>query len=212
MRELSPVDRLIAYTERAVRTLQPGSLHPGRANPGDAVEEHQLDEEARDLSVRLLRVDHTGEVCAQALYQGQALTAGDSPVRRKLEQAAEEEVDHLAWCERRLKELGGRTSVLNPLFYAGSFAIGAAAGTLGKRWNLGFLAETERQVTSHLDDHLARISPDDRKSRAVLEQMKADEQAHATTAVEHGGARLPAPVSGLMRLASRAMTGTTQWI
>jgi ubiquinone biosynthesis monooxygenase Coq7 len=154
----------------------------------------------------LLRVDHAGEVCAQALYQGQALTARRADVRSRLEQAAREENDHLAWCGRRLEELGSHRSLLNPLWYAGSFAIGALAGLAGDRWSLGFLAETERQVVRHLDGHLADLPPDDMKSRAILEQMREDEGRHATTAVDAGAAELPGAVKGLMAGVSRVLT------
>lgn len=155
-----------------------------------------------------MRVNHCGEICAQALYQGQALTARDSAAREALHAAAREETEHLAWTERRIEELGGRKSLLNPLWYAGSFAMGAAAGLLGDKWNLGFLAETERQVVSHLEGHLEGLPGDDAKSRAIVEHMREDEARHAGTAVEHGGAELPAPVKSAMRLASRVMTRT----
>jgi ubiquinone biosynthesis monooxygenase Coq7 len=157
-------------------------------------------------------VNHTGEVCAQALYHGQALTARNPSARAALERAAQEETEHLAWTERRIVELGGRKSILNPLFYAGSFAMGAAAGLLGDRVNLGFLAETERQVVRHLDGHLAQLPQEDQKSRAVVEKMKADEAGHATSALQHGGAELPEPAKAAMRVASKVMTETTYWI
>ena len=212
MRTLSPIDKLIMQADRAARTLLSGQVTSTRPSPASAVDDGELAENERELSVRLLRIDHTGEVCAQALYQGQALTARASPVREQLEQAADEECDHLAWCERRLGELDGRTSVLNPIFYAGSFAIGAVAGILGDRWSLGFVAETENQVSRHLEGHLQRISPEDRRSRAVLEQMLDDEQHHATTATAHGGRELPRPIRALMRLASKVMTRSTYWV
>ena len=159
-----------------------------------------------------MRVNHTGEVCAQALYQGQALTARSRESQVALERAAGEETEHLAWTAQRIEELGGRTSVLNPLFYTGSFAIGAVAGLLGDRWNLGFLAETERLVVRHLEGHLNVLPAEDRKSRAIVDEMRHDEARHATTALEHGAAELPAPVRGLMRIASRVMTRATYWI
>ena len=159
-----------------------------------------------------MRVNHVGEVCAQALYQGQALTARSSTAQAALQHAADEETEHLAWTERRIEELGGRRSLLNPLWYAGSFAIGAAAGLLGDRWNLGFLAETERQVVEHLDGHLRQLPPEDEKSRAVIEEMRLDEARHATTALQHGGEPLPAPARAAMRLASKVMTKTAYWI
>jgi ubiquinone biosynthesis monooxygenase Coq7 len=155
-----------------------------------------------------MRINHTGEVCAQALYQGQAVTARDPSVRQSMERSAQEENDHLDWCERRIEELGGRTSLLNPLWYAGSFAIGALAGVAGDKWSLGFVAETERQVEKHLEEHLAQVSPADRKTRAILEQMKTDEIEHATKAVARGGAELPEPIRQAMQLTSKIMTGS----
>lgn len=153
-----------------------------------------------------MRVNHAGEICAQALYQGQSLTARSGNVRKSLEQAAVEEEDHLVWCERRLDELGGSTSVLGPLWYAGSFTLGAIAGAAGDRWNLAFLAETERQVETHLEGHLSRLAPADLRTRSVVEQMKADEASHRATAIALGAAELPAPLRGAMRLASKCMT------
>jgi ubiquinone biosynthesis monooxygenase Coq7 len=166
----------------------------------------------RQHAAALMRVNHTGEVCAQALYQGQALTARSPGSRAALERAAEEETEHLAWTAQRVEELGGRTSALNPVFYAGSFAMGAIAGLLGDRWNLGFLAETERQVVEHLDGHLNTLPAEDARSRAIVSEMRFDEARHATTALEHGAADLPAPARALMRLASKVMTRTTYWV
>jgi 3-demethoxyubiquinol 3-hydroxylase len=205
------LDRLIVSFDRGLRTLF-GAPTSVRQTPGDELPEADLPPHLRTHAAGLMRVNHTGEVCAQALYQGQALTARSSAARAALERAADEEIEHLAWTERRIRDLGGRTSLLNPLFYAGSFAIGAAAGLLGDRWNLGFLAETERQVVDHLSGHLRELPPADRKSRAVLEEMRADEARHATTAMRHGGSELPPPVRGAMKLASRVMTRTTYWI
>jgi len=159
-----------------------------------------------------MRVNHSGEVAAQALYQGQALTARLENVREAMERAAVEEIDHLKWCQERLQELGSHTSVLNPLWYAGSFAIGALAGIAGDRWSLGFVAETEKQVVDHLQGHLERLPLEDERSRAILEQMKQDEQHHGQAAADAGGARLPAPFRHLMTLTSRVMTRTAYWI
>jgi ubiquinone biosynthesis monooxygenase Coq7 len=159
-----------------------------------------------------MRVNHAGEICAQALYHGQAMTARSQDARQALEHAAAQETEHLAWTEQRIDELGGRVSVLNPLLYAGSLAIGAVSGLLGDKWNLGFLAETERQVEGHLDGHLERLPEDDHKSRAIVAQMKADEAEHARTALDHGGAELPLPAKQAMRAASRLMTGSTYWV
>jgi ubiquinone biosynthesis monooxygenase Coq7 len=159
-----------------------------------------------------MRINHSGEICAQALYQGQALTARNQEVKAALEQAAWEETEHLNWTETRIAELGGRTSLLNPLWYTGSLALGALAGALGDKWNLGFLAETERQVEKHLDSHLGLLPQQDERSRAILEQMKSDEIEHAATAVEHGGAELPLPVKAAMKLSSKIMTKTVYWV
>ncbi len=154
----------------------------------------------------LMRVNHAGEIAAQGLYQGQAATARLDQVRESMEQAAEEENDHLAWCEERLSELGSRPSILNPLWYAGAFTIGATAGLIGDRWSLGFVAETERQVVRHLEDHLGRLPEGDERSKAILEQMRTDEKCHGKVAEEAGGAALPAPFRGLMGIVSRVMT------
>jgi len=205
------LDRLIIPLDRALRTLfAPASST--RPIPGAHLEEDALTDSQRELSASLLRINHTGEVCAQALYDGQLLAARDEPVRKLLSDAAREETEHLAWTERRLSELGGRKSLLDPLFYTGSFALGAAAGLLGDRWSLGFLAETERQVEQHLEVHLERLPEGDRKSRAILSQMQTDEAGHSVNARRHGGGELPAPVRGAMRVASRIMTGTSRWI
>lgn len=205
------LDRLIIGFDKGLRTLfAPAPLR--RPVPGAELPEPRLDAEGRARAASLMRVNHTGEICAQALYQGQALTARHSAAREALEQAAREETEHLAWTERRIAELGGHKSVLNPLFYAGSFAIGAAAGLLGDRWNLGFLAETERQVVRHLDGHLSRLPPDDARSRAIVEQMRADESRHATSAVSHGGAALPGAVKAAMQVSSKVMTETAYWL
>jgi 3-demethoxyubiquinol 3-hydroxylase len=180
--------------------------------PGEDLPEPDLEGAEREHAAALMRVNHTGEVAAQALYQGQALTSRTSQAQGALERAAEEEVDHLAWTEKRIRELGGRKSLLNPLFYAGSFAIGATAGLLGDRWNLGFLAETERQVVEHLQSHLRKLPQEDAKSRAIIGEMALDESRHATSALEHGAAELPRPVRALMRFASTVMTRTAYWI
>ena len=211
-RYYTPVDALLINLDQAVRTLIGRPVTTGRPRPdADAPTEGLLPTEQR-LASRLMRVNHTGEVCAQALYQGQALTAQLDTVRDRMEQAASEENDHLAWCEARLKELDSYPSVLNPLFYVGAFAIGALAGKIGDRWSLGFVAETEHQVVQHLDSHLGRLPARDQASRAILEQMKEDEARHATHALIAGGARLPLPVRLLMKGASKIMTKTTYWV
>ena len=205
------LDRLITNFDQGLRTLFT-SAHSERKSPADGMAEPTLERDERALSAALMRVDHSGEVCAQALYQGQALTARGAETRRTLQAASAEEVDHLAWTAQRIAELGGRTSLLNPLWYAGSFAIGAIAGLLGDKWSYSFLAETERQVTQHLDGHLARMPQSDAKSRAVLVEMRDDEAKHATTAFAKGASAMPAPLSLVMRLASKVMTQTSFWI
>jgi 3-demethoxyubiquinol 3-hydroxylase len=204
-------DRAIIALDNALRTLF-APAQSVRPVPGAAVPESALDDDERRLSVRLMRVNHSGEVSAQALYQGQRAVARDERVAGLLSRAALEETEHLAWTERRLEQLGGRRSLLDPLWYVGSFALGAASGLLGDRWNLGFLAETERQVESHLHGHLERLPANDRRSRAIVEQMRNDEAAHAVTAQRGGAAELPGPVKLAMRLAARVMTGSSHWV
>ncbi len=205
------LDRLIVAFDNGLRTLL-APAHSARPHPDSGVADAPLDDREKQLAASLMRVNHSGEICAQALYQGQSLTARNPQARAALERAAAEETDHLAWTARRIEELGGRTSLLNPLWYAGSFALGAAAGLLGDKWNLGFLAETERQVEGHLAGHLNRLPAQDEKSRAVVEEMKNDEARHARSAIEHGAAELPAPVRRAMKLGSKVMTGTSFWI
>lgn len=212
-RYYTPVDVLLINLDQAVRTLFGRPVTTGRSRPtAEDAADSELQPAEQLLAARLMRVDHAGEVCAQALYQGQALTAKLDSVRDRMEQAAEEENDHLVWCEARLKELDSHPSLLNPLFYAGAFAIGALAGKIGDRWSLGFVAETEHQVVRHLDSHLERLPVHDLPSRAILEQMKEDEARHATNALIAGGARLPLPVRLLMKGASKIMTKTTYWV
>lgn len=201
------VDRFILALDRGLRTL--GGVSPGSARPSPAAGEAEapMSMAERRHAVGLMRVDHAGEVAAQALYHGQALTARDARVRAAMERAAQEEGDHLHWCRERLGELGGAPSRLDALWYAGSFLIGAGAGVLGDRVSLGFVAETERQVVAHLDGHLDALPAADRRSRAILARMREDEGRHATAALEAGGAELPGPVKRLMTLASRVMTG-----
>ena len=205
------VDRLILGIDRA---LAGGPSGPAarRTYPAAGLPEAALAPRERRLSQALLRVDHAGEVAAQALYEAQGLTARSPAIGRAMRQAAVEELDHLAWCRQRIAELDGRTSLLGPFWYAGSFAIGVAAGLAGDRWSLGFVAETERQVVRHLDSHLARLPAADARSRAVLARMREDEARHGTAALDHGGAELPGPIRGLMRLCARIMTGTAFWL
>ena len=198
-------DRIISEFDHTLRALA-GVHEAARPNPADEIVEAELGEKDRAHAAGLMRVNHVGEVCAQALYQGQAITARDPQARAALEQAAGEEQDHLAWSAERIRELDGRTSLLNPLWYAGSFVMGAAAGALGDRWNLAFLAETERQVEEHLSGHLQKLPAEDRRTRALVEVMRADEAKHRDTALGLGAAELPAPVKLAMRLASKVMT------
>ncbi len=211
-RNFSPMDDLLISLDQAVRTLFGQPKVTERTNPANQIEESEMDEKTRDHTARLMRINHTGEVCAQALYQGQALTAKLPQVRKNMERAAAEENDHLDWCESRLKELGSRTSYLNPVWFAGSFAIGAAAGLAGDKWSLGFVGETERQVESHLDGHLQQVPESDQKTRAILEQMKIDEIHHGETAMQAGGAELPKPIKEAMKLTSKLMTGTVYYL
>lgn len=206
---MNALDQLITTFDLGLRTVF-ATPHASRPYPAAAAAEAEMSEADRARAAALMRVNHVGEVCAQALYAGQALTARNDAVRAQLEQAAREETDHLAWCETRIGELGGRKSLLNPLWYGGAFGMGVVAGLLGDRWNLGFLAETERQVEAHLDGHLQALPDADARSRAVVEQMKADEARHAQAASDGGGAPLPAPVTRAMRLAAEVMRQTAQ--
>ena len=206
MRHLSLFDKIIANADQALRTLVPGAAQNERQSPAEDAETTEMSDSERKHAAGLMRINHTGEVCAQALYQGQALTAKDAKTREAMEQSAAEENDHLAWCEQRVEELGGRLSLLNPLWYAGSFAIGATAGAIGDKWSLGFVAETEKQVENHLQGHLDEVSEDDERTRAILEQMKADEIEHGQKAMHHGGVDLPSPIQKMMQLTSKLMT------
>jgi len=203
------LDRLIIEFDKGLKTLT-ASAHSVRpyldAQVRDAAE---LDAEEKRHAAALMRINHCGEVCAQALYNGQALTAKNPQIKQALAQASKEETEHLAWCEKRIHELGSHTSLLNPLWYAGSFTLGALAGAIGDKWNLGFLAETERQVGAHLDKHLKELPSQDEKSRAILAQMKIDEAHHADTAVHLGAAELPQPIKSAMQQMSKVMTATT---
>lgn len=205
------MDRLIVGLDRALRTLF-GPARSTRPIPGHNLPEAELDEDEKRHTAALMRVNHCGEVCAQALYQGQAWTSRNPAITRALQRAADEETEHLAWTEKRIEELGGRKSLLNPLWYGGALAIGVVAGKSGDGWNLGFLAETEKQVEAHLADHLGRLPQPDRKSWAILEQMQQDEISHANTAQQLGAQELPLAVTLAMKLASSVMTRTAYWI
>ena len=211
MRILSPFDQIFGAADnflRSIATTPPSS----RPYPAKVIAEASLSEEEKKLSAALMRVNHSGEVAAQALYQGQALTARSPETARLLKEAAAEEADHLNWTARRIEALGGRPSLLTPLWYAGAFALGAIAGRMGDRISLGFLAETERQVEQHLMSHMERLPLADQASRAVVAQMKEDEARHMNSAVHHGGADLPRPVQLAMQASSRVMTGLAHYI
>lgn len=205
------LDALIMALDNGLRTV----LAPAqslRTLPGKELADAALTEAEKKHAASLMRINHVGEVCAQALYQGQSLTARNPQAKAALAEAAREEVEHLAWCESRIDALGGRKSLLIPVWYASSLAVGMAAGVLGDKWNLGFLAETERQVGAHLAAHLAELPATDAKSRAVVAQMQEDEARHADTAVAYGGVALPMPVKGVMQLMSKVMTKTAYWV
>jgi ubiquinone biosynthesis monooxygenase Coq7 len=206
---LSPIDRLITQADNVLRTLVPGAAKAQRNNPATNTDSSELAETERRHIAGLMRINHTGEVCAQALYQGQALTAKLSTVRDAMQQSAAEEIDHLAWCEQRLNELNSHTSYLNPLFYGMSFGIGAVAGLISDKVSLGFVAATEDQVCQHLEEHLKQLPASDEKSRAILEKMLSDEAEHATKAIEAGGMVFPEPVKVVMTAMSKIMTATT---
>lgn len=205
-RNFSPLDNLMMQFDTGLRTLFGKPSITERTNPEELVEEGDLSSAEKELAGRLMRINHSGEVAAQGLYQGQALTAKLPEVKLKMQRAAQEENDHLDWCEQRIHELGTHTSYLNPLWYAGSVAIGATAGLAGDKWSLGFVAETEHQVVRHLESHLNQVAEDDHKSRAILEQMKEDEGHHATVALDAGAADLPSPIKKFMSLTSKIMT------
>ncbi|MDT8399478.1 MAG: 2-polyprenyl-3-methyl-6-methoxy-1,4-benzoquinone monooxygenase [Pseudomonadales bacterium] len=202
------LDTLISQFDQALKTLLPGSVTPARESPATGVEPGELADPARRHAAGLMRINHSGEVCAQALYQGQSLTAKLPAVRASMDQAAREETDHLGWCETRLDELDSHPSILNPLWYVLSFGLGAGAGLVGDKWSLGFVAETENQVCQHLNEHLDKLPPEDARSRAILEQMLIDEAAHATRALEAGGAELPAPLRSAMTAMAELMKKT----
>lgn len=205
-RRLSTLDRLVLQADQVLRTLTPGTTAARRTSPAEQQPAALLDETQQRHAAGLMRINHTGEVCAQALYAGQALTAKLPDVRDAMAHAAREEEDHLAWCEQRLQELGSGPSVLNPLFYGLSFAVGAAAGVAGDRWSLGFVEETEKQVVRHLEGHLGHLPDGDQRSRAVVQQMRVDEAQHADLAHAAGAAPLPFPVRQLMAAMAKVMT------
>ncbi len=211
-RNFDVIDDLINGLDVGLRTLFNNPAITERNNPADEITESDMSEQEQKHVAGLMRVNHCGEVCAQGLYQGQALTARQPEVREKMQQSAAEENDHLAWTASRISQMNSHTSIFNPVFYLGSVALGAAAGLVGDKWSLGFVAETERQVVKHLDNHLLKLPEQDNKSRAILEVMKTDEMNHATAAIEHGAAELPSNVKTLMEMTSKVMTKTTYWI
>ncbi|MBT4832547.1 MAG: 2-polyprenyl-3-methyl-6-methoxy-1,4-benzoquinone monooxygenase [Porticoccaceae bacterium] len=208
-RQLSGLDQILTQLDQGLRTVLGNAPAPQRVSPAVELSESELSGQERQHALGLMRVNHAGEVCAQALYQGQALTAKLPEVGEQMEHAAAEEIDHLAWCEERIHELGGRTSALNPLWYAMSFGIGAGAGLISDKLSLGFVAATEDQVCDHLQQHLEELPANDQKSRAIVAQMLEDEARHAQSALDAGGHQFPAPVKKLMTLVSSAMTGSS---
>ena len=207
-RDLTPLDQLLAGIDNALRTVASPVGRSARQNPAGDIPAAELDPGQRQHSAGLMRVNHAGEIAAQGLYQGHAAVARSPEIEEQMQRAATEELDHLAWCEQRLSELDSRPSRLSPLWYAGSFAIGAASGVLGDRWSLGFIAETENQVCEHLSAHLDRLPERDARSRAIVERMREEEKAHGEDAVNAGAADLPLPIKRLMRLTAKVMTTT----
>lgn len=203
------IDRFIVEFDTALRSVV-GGAHAHRPTPGSDKQSGAtlLDAKEREHAAGLMRVNHVGEVCAQALYQSQKLVARNPEIRQMLQHSAQEEMDHLAWCETRLQELGSHTSYLNPIWYVGSFAIGLAAGLAGDKWSLGFVAETEKQVANHLESHLEKLPTEDERSRAIVDQMRIDEIEHGQAAISAGGAVLPEPIQKLMQAMSKVMTST----
>ena len=215
-RGLSRLDNLLSRVDQQLRRFagerSGNPQNPVRPSPANGHDEPALSGREREHAAGLMRVNHTGEVCAQALYQGQAMMARSGDTREKLLHAAQEEADHLAWCEKRLQELDAEPSKLNPLFYAASFALGAATAMVGDKVSLGFVHATEERVAKHLRDHLKALPGEDRKSHLILQQMLTDEERHGEEALEHGGEEFPRPIKDVMSLASQVMTRTTYWI
>lgn len=210
-RHYTVFDRLCLGIDQAVRALTDNAKTTGTVYPADGMHEPSLSEEQRKQSAALMRINHAGEICAQALYHGQAMVSKTEAVQQKMQQAAREEGDHLAWCKQRLDELGSHTSYLNPFWYAGSFCIGMAAGLIGDKWSLGFVVETERQVIKHLESHLHTLPADDVRSYHILSQMEKDEAKHRDEALAAGANELPAFIKQGMTLMSKIMVKTTYW-
>ncbi len=211
-RQLSALDKMLASAGNALRTVAAPAGRAARKNPAAEIDHVDLDAKQKAHAAGLMRVNHAGEIAAQALYQGHAAVARDKTIENQMKQAANEEFDHLAWCEERLHELGYETSRLAPLWFAGAFAIGAASGVLGDRWSLGFIAETEKQVCSHLESHLDRLPKSDARSRAIVHQMRDEEARHGENAISAGAAELPRPIVRLMRATAKVMTNTAYWV
>jgi 3-demethoxyubiquinol 3-hydroxylase len=205
------IDNVIKTFDAALRTVF-AEARPTRARPDAGINEDEMTDQQKQEVISLMRINHVGEVCAQALYSGQAFTSRNPHIVSALQQAAAEETDHLAWCESRIKELGGRKSLLNPVWYAGSFTLGAVAGAIGDKWNLGFLAETEQQVSAHLSSHLDALPAHDKKTRAIIEQMHVDEMSHAQEAINLGAAALPNGIKSMMKASSKIMTSTAYYV
>jgi ubiquinone biosynthesis monooxygenase Coq7 len=205
-RHLTKLDRILSGANNALRTIAAPAGQPGRRNPAAEINEGDLARSQQRHAAGLMRVNHAGEVAAQGLYQGHAVVARDRDVETQMQHAADEEFDHLTWCEQRLDELGEKRSILTPVWYAGAFLIGASSGLLGDKWSLGFIAETEKQVCDHLDSHLDRLPPDDARSRAIVGQMRDEEAVHGDNARQAGAAELPRPIRQLMKLTARVMT------
>jgi len=211
-RNLTPVDRLLAKVDNLLRAAAGSSIHTARENPARHIDDKPMSATEKSHAAALMRINHAGEVAAQGLYQGHAAITHNPSIKSHMQCAADEERDHLAWCEQRLKELDSRPSHLNPVWYGGAFAIGAASGILGDRWSLGFIEETERQVVQHLTEHLDRLPANDEKSRAIIHKMRDEEALHGANAKDAGASDLPVPVRRFMRLTAKIMTGTAYWL
>lgn len=211
-RQLGPLDRLLSGIDSALRASVCAPSSASRPNPAAGIVEPELATHEKSHSAGLMRVNHAGEIAAQGLYQGHAVVARDSRIERQMLEAADEELDHLAWCEERIDELGSQPSMLRPLWFAGAWAIGAVSGVLGDKWSLGFIQETERQVSAHLAGHLDRLPAADTKSRAIVARMRDEEEQHGANARDAGAVELPVPVRRFMRLTAKVMTGAAYWI
>jgi ubiquinone biosynthesis monooxygenase Coq7 len=211
-RQLTPVDRLLAGVDSFLKTVTATPTHGARENPAKDIDDPPLSTSEKTHAASLMRVNHAGEIAAQGLYQGHAAVARDPTIEDQMQRAAAEELDHLAWCEQRLKELGSGPSRLNPVWYGGAFLMGAASGVLGDRWSLGFIEETERQVVQHLTGHLDRLPANDARSRAIVQQMRDEEALHGANARDAGAAELPERIRRLMRLTAKIMTETAYWL